>query len=268
MALTENEVTICNQALAKIGSFTLDFSDTTGTGNSGMAGNVFNKCNIQYAQTRNALLRSADWNFAAERLTLVNSWATDTAYTTDQYVWSSSVLYKCNTAHLSDVFETDYIYDDDVLVMDGDEPIRDESIGLRHWDMILTRCQFEFSYKYSVPADFARLKPNYFKDNWIEARVEGAYILTDETGLEIKYTKKVTDPDDFDPLFTEVLICDLALKLLVSLAGSGYVMLAGKKDIQQERIIAIRRARNVCASENKPLNLSQWVNARDGTGKV
>ena len=268
MALTEAEVTICNQALAKIGSFVIDYTDTTGTDDSGMAGNVATKCEIHFDQARDALLRSAFWNFASDRLVLVDDWATSTTYTTDQYVWSSSVLYKCNTAHTSETFETDYVYEAGVLVMDGVEPVRDNSIGLRYWDMVTARCPFEYDYKYSVPADFIRMKPNYFKDNWIEARVEGPYIVTDETGLEVEYIKKITDPDDFDPLYTEVLICDLAFKLLLSLAGAGYPTIANRKEIQIERTIAMRRARAVCWSENKKLNLSQWVNARDGSGKV
>jgi len=268
MSLTETEVTIVNQALSKIGSFVIDYSDTTGTSDSGMLGNVAIKSEIHYDQTRDALLRSAFWNFASDRIELVDSWATATHYTTDQYVWSSSVLYKCNTAHTSDTFETNYVYEAGVLVMDGDEPVRDDSIGLRYWDMVTTRCPFEYSYRYSVPADFLRLKPNYFKDNWIDARLEGAYILTDETELEIEYIKKITDPTAFDPLYTEVLICDLAIKLLITLAGSGYVTLAARKDILVERTVAMRRARAVCWSENKKLNLSQWVNARYGSGKV
>jgi len=268
MSLTEEEVTLCNQALAKLGSFVIDYSDTTGTSDSGMAGNVAIKSEIHFDQTRNALLRSAFWNFASDRIELVDSWATATHYTTDQYVWSDSVLYKCNTAHTSYTFETNYIYDGDDLVMDGDDPVRDDSIGLRYWDMVTARCPFEYSYRYSVPADFIRLKPNYFKDNWIDARLEGAYILTDETSLEIEYIKKITDPTEFDPLFTEVLICDLAIKLLITLAGSGYVTLAARKDILGERMIAMRRARAVCWSENKKLNYSQWVNARYGSGKV
>ena len=267
MSLTENEVTLCNQSLAKIGSFVIDYTDTTGTGDSGMAGNVATKAEIHFDQTRDALLRSAFWNFASERIELVDSWATATAYTTDQYVWEDSVLYKCNTAHTSTIWDTDYVMDGTDYVMDDTDYVRDDAITF-NWDMVTARCPFEYSYKYSVPAAFLRLKPNYFKDNWIDARLEGSYILTDETELEIEYIKQITDPDDFDPLFAEVFICDLALKLLTSLAGAGYATLANKKEIKIDRADAMKRARAVCWSENKELNLSQWVNARYGTGKV
>lgn len=267
MSLTENEVDLVNQALSKFGSFTIDYSDTTGTGNSGMLGNVAVKSEIHYEQTRNSLLRQAYWNFAAERLSLVSSWETATAYTTDQYVWVSSVLYKCNTAHTSTTWTSNYVYDGDDLVYDGTDLVVDDTVTF-YWTMIFDRCPFEYDYRYSVPSDFLRMKPNYFKDEWIDARVEGAYILTDESELDIKYIKRVTDPDDFDPLYTEVLICDLALKLSTSLAGAGYPVLANKKDIKEERKEAMRRARAVCASENKRLNYNQWINARYGTGIV
>ena len=267
MSLTENEVSLVNQALSKFGSFTIDYTDTTGTGNSGMLGNVAIKSEIHLDQTRDALLRQAFWNFATARLSLVGSWATGTAYTTDQYVWVSSVLYKCNTAHTSTTWESNYVYDGDDLVYDGTNPVVDDTVTF-YWTMIFDRCPFEYDYRYSVPSDFLRMKPKYFEDEWIDARVEGAYILTDETELDIKYIKTVTDPDDFDPLFTEVLICDLALKLITVLAGSGYVPLAIKKDIKEERKEAMRRARNVCASENKKPNYNQWKNARYGSGIV
>jgi len=267
MSLTENEVSLVNQALSKFGSYTIDYSDTTGTGNSGMLGNVAVKSEIHLDQTRDALLRQAYWNFASDRLKLVSSWTTDTYFTTDQYVWVNSVLYKCNTNHTSTVWTSNYVYDGDDLVFDGTDPVIDDTITF-YWTMVFDRCPFEYSYRYAVPSDYLRMKPNYFKEEWIDARVEGAYILTDDTSLEIKYIKRVTDPDDFDPLFTEVLICDMALKLMTSLAGSGYVTIANKKDVKEERQIAMRKARAVCASENKKLNRNQWKNARYGTGIV
>ncbi len=267
MALTSAEVDVCNQALSKFGSFTLDYSDTTGTSSSGMAGNVANKCLIHYEQTRNALLKQAYWNFASTRLTLVGDWETATIYTTDQYVWVDDVLYKCNTAHTSTIWITDYIMDGTEYVMDGDDYVRDNTIDF-NWDIVTDRCLFEYSYRYAVPTDFMRMKPKYFEENWLEARLEGNYIITDETEMEFKYIKKVTNTTEFDPLFTEVLVCDLALKLISALASIGYVALATKKDIQQERKDVMRRARAVCDSENKKLNYNQWVNARYGTGIV
>jgi hypothetical protein len=49
--------------------------------------------------------------------------------------------------------------------------------------------------------------------------IEGQRLLTNETAINLRYIKKVTDPTQFDELFTEVFILKLALKL-VSLAGA------------------------------------------------
>jgi len=261
MSLTENEVTLCNQALAYIGSLRIDYTDTTGTSDTGMAGVPAIKCEIHLDQTRNALLRSAFWNFASDRIELVTEWATATAYTTDQHAWVSDVLYKCNTAHTSGTWTTDYVMDGDDFVMDDDDYVRDDAANA-YWDIVLTRCPFEYSYKYSVPSNFLRLKSKYFRDEGIDARLEGAYILTSLTELEIEYVKEITDPDDFDPLFTEVLICDLALKLNTSLAGAGYPVLANKKDIKADRKEAMKRARGVCFDETNLSGEYKWINAR------
>jgi hypothetical protein len=47
---------------------------------------------------------------------------------------------------------------------------------------------------------------------------EGKQILSNETSMQIRYIKKVTDPNTFDPLFTEVLILKLAIKLVMPLS--------------------------------------------------
>lgn len=99
MALTEAEVSICVQSLDKIGATTFTFSDVTSIPSI--------KCLRHFDQTRDSLLRSYEWPFARTRLRLVSGWLTDTIYTTDQYVWQSSLLYKCIVAHTSDVFATD-----------------------------------------------------------------------------------------------------------------------------------------------------------------
>lgn len=59
MSLITEEVTICNQALDRIGS--TNFTYTVQTGVTGI------KCNTHYEQTRRAVIRSFEWNFASAR---------------------------------------------------------------------------------------------------------------------------------------------------------------------------------------------------------
>jgi len=49
--------------------------------------------------------------------------------------------------------------------------------------------------------------------------LEGQRLLTNESSMEIRYIRKVTDVTEFDPLFVEVLVLQLALKLVSGLAG-------------------------------------------------
>jgi hypothetical protein len=263
MALTEHEVAVANQALGKIGQYSIDFTKTTATSDNGMLGNVSLKCLLHFEQTRNALFRQVDWNFASERIVLVSDWATGTAYTTDQYVWVDDILYKCNEAHTSTIWNTDYVMDGDEFVMDGDEYIRDSDIDFK-WDMVTERAAFHYAYKYLLPADFCRLKPKWLKENYGHFSLEGKYILTDEQELEIHYIKKVTDPEDWDFLFTEVFLYDLALKLLLPITGSDKQAPA----LKMERQYAMQKARMVNAAEKYQNNTETWNNARYYSGKV
>ena len=268
MALTEDELTICSQSLSMIGQKEVSYTDTS-TADTGTAGNPYNKCDLIYAQTRNALLRSFEWNFARDRLALVGDWATATVFTTDQYVWVSSVLYKCTTAHTSGTWNTDYVMDGDEYVMVGTEYVTDSNITF-YWDLVTDRPETYWTYRYALPADFSRFISKWLRHNEYKYALEGKNLLTDETELDINYIKKVTDPDEFDALFAEVLILDVAIKLTFSIMGGSYQTQALRNGLRQERKLRISTAKAVNSIEKIegvwPSN--QWVNARYGNGKV
>ena len=176
MALTEKEIVICNQSLLSIGAeqFTL----------ANQASNVQGeKCNLFYSQTRQALLRSFEWNFASKRKILTSSTTPD----------------------------------------------------------------FGYDYQFKLPDDFLRLKTKglYSGDPRV---IEGEYLLTDDDAPEIKYIRNVEDPDEFDPLFTEVLILTLAKKLIPTIAGTKSESLT--KDVARDLKDATKRAKAVCGVEN------------------
>jgi hypothetical protein len=83
---------------------------------------------------------------------------------------------------------------------------------------------FEYSYAYDLPSDFLRMI-SIFEDNDDGANIsrytyslEGKQLLSDEDSMEIRYIRQVTDPTVFDPLFVEVLVLQLALKLVMPLS--------------------------------------------------
>jgi len=268
MSLTEGELTICNQALSMIGQKEVSYTDTT-TADTGTAGNPYNKCDLIYAQTRNALQRSFEWNFERARLTLVGDWATGTTYTTDQYVWEDSLLWKCSTDHYSGGWNTDLVMDGAEYVMDDADHVRDDTIDF-YWDIVTDRPETYWAYRYALPADFSRFVSKWHRHNETRYAIEGKSILTNETELDINYIKKVTDPTLFDALFTEVLILDVAIKLTFSLMGPDYGTQKLREGLRIERKRCISTAKSVNSLE-KVEGVSpsrQWVNARYGDGKV
>ncbi len=122
----------------------------------------------------------------------------------------------------------------------------------------------QWTYKYRLPSDFARLIDVYEDDGTDEVDErwtrEGDYILTDYTTCNIRYVKTVTDPDDFDPLFKEVLILRLAWKLIPILAGN--MSQVNREEIKKELQQAEAKARTVCAQENNQTGRADFQLAR------
>jgi hypothetical protein len=252
-----------------IGQKIIDSSDTS-TADTGTGGSPYEKLELVFDQTRDSLMRSFEWNFARARLELSNDWDDATAYTTDQYVWEDSVLYKCNTAHTSEAtFNNDYVMDGTDFVMDDTDYVRDSTITF-YWDMVTDRPEHYWDYRYDLPANFKRFCNKWLKHNETRYKIEGNKILCDETELDINYIAQVTDPTDFDSLFTEVLIYDLAIKLTYSLVGAGYPAQALRKSLREERKDTITRAKSVNSIESDQGRRKsyEWVNARYGDGKI
>lgn len=100
---------------------------------------------------------------------------------------------------------------------------------------------FEYTYAYDLPNDFMRLWIKPFEDNNTGLNnsrytfsMEGKQLLSNETPMKIRYIRQVTDPTEFDPLFIEVLILKLALKMFMPLAGAGRNAIALKQELENE----------------------------------
>ena len=64
--------------------------------------------------------------------------------------------------------------------------------------------------------------------------LEGTTLLSDEDSCSLRYIKQVTDVTKFSPLFLEVFVLQLALKLIPPLAGVGSAGQALAADIKLE----------------------------------
>lgn len=123
------------------------------------------------------------------------------------------------------------------------------------------------NWSYDVPTDCLRVlplthdgEPQGLPISW---RRQGSVILTDqESPRTIRYIGNLTDPDDWDALFTEVVVAALAVKLAIPLTHkTGMLQLA-----QQAYDRALDAARQAHAfEEGSQLYRQSWAVARGDT---
>ena len=100
--------------------------------------------------------------------------------------------------------------------------------------------EFQWEYAYLLPSDFLRHILVYDGSDLPEGRtyvsyeLEGNRLLIDESSVYLKYIKWVESPADWDVLFIETIILQLASKLVLPLSGAGPEGLAIKNDIDGE----------------------------------
>jgi len=130
-----------------------------------------------------------------------------------------------------------------------------------------TTPDFEYAYRYQLPTDYlcTQKRANNLEydsdeedDRWT---IEGNYILTNDSSVELKYVSDIEDISKFDPLFTRILILRLSLQLLP--AGAGISGTASTRD-RIERMLgnAEKKARTVAFQEDNTTGRSDWNNAR------
>ncbi len=125
------------------------------------------------------------------------------------------------------------------------EPERDALLRSFYWPFAADRKSltkdtdddpaFEYDNQFVLPTDFMYLRTIFADNETIDRTsrnryaIEGQRLLSNNSVVQIRYTKKVTDPTKFDPLFVQVLVKQLALKL-TSLAGANPKIRESLKD--------------------------------------
>jgi hypothetical protein len=131
---------------------------------------------------------------------------------------------------------------------------------------------FEYSAQFLLPTDFLRMISVY-SDEVENAEqitedsyaIDGKKLLIDETAVNIRYIKQITDVTLFDPLFVEVLILQLALKLLHPLAGTDTTQM--KQGLNEElrqvmssaRLVSFSETNNAGENNSPSWNLSRYT---------
>lgn len=77
---------------------------------------------------------------------------------------------------------------------------------------------FGYAYKYALPLDCLRVVAMEYEDS--EYKIEGRFLLTDETEAKIVYIKKMTDVNSMDVLCRSAISARLAAELAMPLTNS------------------------------------------------
>lgn len=148
------------------------------------------------------------------------------------------------------------------------EQTRDEVLRSHQWNFATARATlseladapaFGWENQFALPSDCLRvLQLNGYEQN--EQRdlyeIEGRNLMTDEDAAEVKYTARVTDANQFDPLFIAALATLLAAKLCVPLTGARAQ--AAELLKEYEGFIA-GLAKSMDARESRPKRKAPWV---------
>lgn len=129
---------------------------------------------------------------------------------------------------------------------------------------------FEWDHQFFLPNDFLRFR-SIWEDNTTPTsstvfsfKIEGDLLLTDESEVNLRYSKLVTDVTKWDSLFVEVYILQLAKKIIIPLSKD----IKLKKDIDDDLIPLMSKVRALDREEGdgvRRIELETWDDARYGT---
>lgn len=128
---------------------------------------------------------------------------------------------------------------------------------------------FGFPNSFALPPDFIRLIQAYDSGGRYNQKyrwaIEGKDLLTDIDEVYLKYTRLVDDVQDLDPLATDGLICQLAIRIAMARTESKTLVEAL---IMEYEDVILPRARSIDTIEDRDLNetdLGNWITSRNGS---
>lgn len=138
----------------------------------------------------------------------------------------NSALVKIGAERITSLTDTDSVAA--ILCNEQFEKIRDEVLRAHPWNFALDRASLsqvadyedpldEWSYKYALPSTCLRVLRT--GDN-AEFKIEGRYLLSNESDVAILYIKKITDYSVYDPMALEALSLRIAVDLAYAITKS------------------------------------------------
>lgn len=233
---------IANSALIKLGERTISaLSDQTAPAQA---------ANTRIEFCRRAVLRTHPWNFAVRRATLSLNNITGIADNGGGLCRVTSALHgfsSSNKVSISGVRGTSEangtwtitVIDPNTFDLIGSSFVNTYIDG----GVVGLAAEYGWTFQHLLPTNCLRLLIiNTDEDRW---RIEGRYILSNESSLQIKYIVDHTDYDTMDSLFHEALAAYLAWDICYRVTQN----LNLKNQILEDYSGIVKRARFVDATE-------------------
>jgi len=271
--MAQSQLEAANGALFKLGARTvLTAISTSGTTQEERA------CANRIEICKRAVLRMHPWNFATKRKKIIPyqdvavsnvTWVssnlievthTATTYDEGNYVTLTGIegAIEANgtweVASVSSTTVTRLTTTDMELAADL------STYSASTTDYIRRSPAFDFSYLYAIPTDSIRIlkiNDSVWSPEWL---VEGGFILSSDSELELKYICDVSDYSAMDILFYECLSIYLAWDLALELGRDMTV----KDRLMEDLKAALSKARFADATEDsmQSLQASDWTGSR------
>jgi hypothetical protein len=167
---------------------------------------------------------------------------------------------------------------------------RNTALRAHHWNFSIKRATLalsaetpnhEFGYKHALPTDCLKvIRTNWETDHYASAsaiygfpgqvgytgasipyRIEGRFLVCNETVAKIEYVASIEDPMQFDELFIDLLASRLAAELTIPLTDNQ----AAAKTAWEIYQMKVNEARSADSQEGSPrdvVDLSPWLVAR------
>lgn len=146
--------------------------------------------------------------------------------------------------------------------------VRDELLRMHRWNFATDRATltalvsapaFGWAKQFTLPIDCLHVNQlNGWEENSEPRKweIEGKYLLTDESAAQIRYTKRVTDPAQFDALFVSAFSCILAARIAKDVTGSATM---GSEALQEFERILKPNAQIRDSQESRKKRKREWV---------
>lgn len=158
------------------------------------------------------------------------------------------------------------------LCLENYEPVLQAMLRRHPWNFAVKRVELaedsetplnEWAHQFPLPADPYCLRVLQVNDGFNDYVIEGRMILTNAETLKLRYVARVNE-SEFDPLFVESFVLQLASKFAYRLQVSETLRGAILQELQQ---LAMPDARNADSMEQReplvdPASESTWVAAR------